>query len=126
MQSSTFTIYDTQAEGKESWLLWAGRHGKQDQRTTARHVRRPHLQRQSQQQPAAPLAEQLAYLLMRHRRATALAGTRLAGGTIRRQLMKITAQITVSVRRVHIRLCSASPARELFAHAHQKLRAATG
>jgi hypothetical protein len=40
--------------------------------------------------------------------------------------MKITAQITVSVRRVHIRLCSASPARELFAHAHQKLRAATG
>jgi len=70
-----------------------------------------------------------AYLLMRHLRATALAGTRLAQatvGTIRLQLMKIAAQVTVSVRRVHVRLCSACPARDLFAHAHGKLRAATG
>ena len=70
-----------------------------------------------------------AYLLMRHLRASALAGTRLATatvGTIRLQLMKIAAQVTVSVRRVHIRLCSACPARDLFAHAHHKLRTAPG
>jgi hypothetical protein len=70
-----------------------------------------------------------AYLLMRHLRATALVGTRLAQatvGTIRLQLMKIAAQVTVSVRRVHVRLCSASPVRDIFAQAHHKLRAASG
>lgn len=70
-----------------------------------------------------------AYMLMRHLRATALAGTALAKatvGTIRLHLMKIAAQVTVSVRRVHVRLCSACPVRDIFAHAHGKLRAATG
>jgi hypothetical protein len=70
-----------------------------------------------------------AYLLMRQLRATALVGTRLERatvGTIRLQLMKIAAQVTVSVRRVQVRLCSASPARDLFAHAHGQLRAASG
>jgi hypothetical protein len=67
-----------------------------------------------------------AYMLMRHLRATALEGTSLAKatvGTIRLQLMKIAAQVSVSVRRVHVRLCSASPMREVFAQAHAKLRA---
>ena len=67
-----------------------------------------------------------AYLLMRQVRAVALSGTRLARatvGTIRLQLMKIAAQVTVSVRRVHVRLCSACPLREVFAHAHGRLRA---
>lgn len=70
-----------------------------------------------------------AYLLMRQLRATALAGTRLAQatvGTIRLHLMKIAAQLTVSVRRVYVRLCSASPMREVFAQAHGKLRGLSG
>ncbi len=67
-----------------------------------------------------------AYLLMRQVRAVALSGTRLARatvGTIRLQLMKIAAQVTVSVRRVQVRLCSACPLRDVFAHAHGRLRA---
>ena len=70
-----------------------------------------------------------AYMLMRQLRATALAGTKLAKatvGTIRLQLMKIAAQVTVSVRRVYVRLCSASPMQAIFAHAHQALRGRTG
>jgi hypothetical protein len=67
-----------------------------------------------------------AYMLMRQLRATALQGTSLAKatvGTIRLRLMKIAAQVSVSVRRVHVRLCSASPMQEVFAQAHAKLRA---
>jgi hypothetical protein len=70
-----------------------------------------------------------AYMLMRHLRATALQGTRLAKatvGTIRLQLMKIAAQVSVSVRRVHVRLCSACPLQDVFAQAHAKLRAQSG
>lgn len=66
-----------------------------------------------------------AYALMRELRASALQGTKLAkatAGTIRLQLMKIAAQVSVSVRRVHVRLCSASPMQEIFAQAHAKLR----
>ena len=66
-----------------------------------------------------------AYLLMRQLRATALAGTSLAKatvGTIRLHLMKIAAQVSVSVRRVHVKLSSASPMREVFAQAHRALR----
>jgi len=67
------------------------------------------------------------YLLMRHLRAGALAGTRLAkasAGTLRLHLLKVAAQVTVSVRRVHVRLCSAFPLREVFAQAHHALRQA--
>lgn len=67
-----------------------------------------------------------AYLLMSRLRSVALAGTRMAQatvGTIRLHLLKIAAQVTVSVRRVHVRLCSACPAREVFAQAHARLRA---
>lgn len=66
-------------------------------------------------------------LLMRHLRAVALAGTRLAkasAGTLRLHLLKVAAQVTVSVRRVHVRLCSAFPLREVFAQAHHALRQA--
>jgi len=61
-------------------------------------------------------------------RSTALAGTRMAAatvGTIRLHLLKVAAQVTVSVRRVDVRLCSAFPAQEIFAQAHANLRAAS-
>lgn len=69
------------------------------------------------------------YLLMRHLRAGALAGTPLAqatAGTLRLHLMKVAAQVTVSVRRVHVRLCSAFPLKEVFAQAQQALRRTAG
>jgi hypothetical protein len=69
-----------------------------------------------------------AYLLMSKLRAVALVGTRMAKatvGTIRLHLMKVAAQVTVSVRRVYVRLSSAFPAQEIFAQAHAKLRAAS-
>lgn len=55
---------------------------------------------------------------MRRLCATALAGTALAKatvGTLRLRLMKIAAPIHVSVRRVHVKLCSASPVKVIFA-----------
>ena len=67
-----------------------------------------------------------AYLLMRQVRSIALSGTRLAHatvGTIRLQLMKIGAQVTVSVRRIQVRLSSACPMKDVFAQAHGRLRA---
>jgi hypothetical protein len=66
-----------------------------------------------------------AYVLLSRLRALALAGTRLArstAGSIRNHLLKIAAQITVSVRRVYIRLASASPAADVFATAQARLR----
>jgi hypothetical protein len=70
-----------------------------------------------------------AYLLMSRLRSVALAGTHMARatvGTIRLHLMKIAAQVTVSVRRIYVRLCSACPQREIFAHAHARLRVQSG
>jgi len=67
-----------------------------------------------------------AYLLLRGLRAHALKGTRLAAatvGTIRLHLLKIGAQVTVSVRRIYVRLSSAFPLAGIFATAHQRLRA---
>src|SRR2546430_15743288 len=58
------------------------------------------------------------YLLLERLRAWGLAGTELAGatvGTLRLRLLKIAAQVTVSVRRVYVRRCSASPLPALFA-----------
>jgi hypothetical protein len=66
-----------------------------------------------------------AYYLVSRLRAVGLKGTRLAKatvGTIRLHLMKIAAQLTVSVRRVYIRLASACPMAEVFAEAHCNLR----
>jgi hypothetical protein len=66
-----------------------------------------------------------AYMLVGRLRAEALQGTRMAKatvGSIRLHLIKIAAQLTVSVRRIHIRLASACPAADVFAEAHRKLR----
>jgi len=74
----------------------------------------------------------LAYLLMERVRTLGLAGTELATatvGSVRLKLLKVAAQVTVSVRRVSVRLSSAYPLRELFRLCHRRLmalRPATG
>lgn len=67
-----------------------------------------------------------ACLLLGRLRAVALRGTCLAQatvGSIRLGLLKIAAQLTVSVRRICVRLCSACPMQDVFALAHARLRA---
>ncbi len=59
-----------------------------------------------------------AYLLTQQLRSQTLGGTDLAQATvqtIRLKLFKVAAEVTVSVRRVYVRLCSACPLRDLFA-----------
>jgi hypothetical protein len=66
----------------------------------------------------------MAYVLMCALRRIALSGTELARATcatIRLELLKIGAQVTVSVRRVRIAMATACPARAIFAHAHARL-----
>ena len=66
-----------------------------------------------------------SYMLVSSLRAYALKGTRLAKatvGSIRLHLMKIAAHITVSVRRIHIRLASSCPTADVFAQAHRNLQ----
>jgi Transposase DDE domain group 1 len=66
----------------------------------------------------------MAYVLMCALRRIALAGTALARATcatIRLRLLKIGAQVTVSVRRVKIALASSCPYQDLFATAHERL-----
>jgi hypothetical protein len=66
----------------------------------------------------------MAYVLMCALRRIALAATELARATcatIRLKLLKIGAQVTISVRRVHIAMTAACPARAIFAHAHARL-----
>jgi hypothetical protein len=56
----------------------------------------------------------------------ALQGTQLAkatAGTIRQRLLKIGAMVTVSTRRVYVRLASAFPLQDLFVQAHRALAA---
>jgi Transposase DDE domain group 1 len=68
-----------------------------------------------------------AYVLMCALRRLALAGTDLAQatcGSIRLKLLKIGAQVAVSVRRVKIALASSFPLQALFALAHARLRRA--
>jgi hypothetical protein len=65
-----------------------------------------------------------AYVLLCALRRIALAGTELARatcGSIRPKLLKIGAQVTVSVRRVKIALASSFPLQEQFARAHMRL-----
>ena len=60
----------------------------------------------------------IAYVLLQTLRRTALAGTELAHaqcGTIRRKLLKIGAQIRVTVRKVWISLAEGYPYAALFA-----------
>ena len=59
----------------------------------------------------------LAYLLMERLRALGLAGTDLASataGSVRLKLLKVAAQIKVSVRRVYVQLSSSYPMQEIF------------
>ena len=63
----------------------------------------------------------LAYLLLERLRSVYLRGSELARatvGTIRVKLLKLAAQVKVSVRRVHVQLCSSHPLQELFRHCH--------
>jgi len=65
-----------------------------------------------------------ALLLFERLRTLALQGTQLANataGTIRQRLLKIGALVTVSTRRVYIRLASAFPLQKVFAQAHRAL-----
>jgi len=66
-----------------------------------------------------------AYVLMTALRRLALRHTELetaSPGTIRLKLLKIGAQVTVSVRRVKLALASAFPRKDIFALAHCRLR----
>jgi hypothetical protein len=66
-----------------------------------------------------------AYLLMERLRTLGLAGTELAkatAGTVRIKLLKVAAQVTVSVRRIYAQLSSAYPLQELFRLCHFRLR----
>jgi hypothetical protein len=69
-----------------------------------------------------------AYMLLERLRAWGCHGTELAratAGSIRLKLLKVAAQVTVSVRRVYIQLSSAFPAQELFRLCHARLMLAT-
>ena len=65
-----------------------------------------------------------AYLLMERVRALGLWGTELAQatmGSVRLKLLKVAAQVTVSVRRVYVQLSSAYPMQELFRRCQGRL-----
>jgi len=67
-----------------------------------------------------------AYFLLDRTRALALQGTDMAtatAGTIRLKLLKIAAHVTVSCRRIYVRLASAFPLRNVFIKAYQRLMA---
>jgi hypothetical protein len=68
----------------------------------------------------------LAYLLLERLRALGLAGTELARatvGSVRLKVLKVAAQVHVSVRRVYVQLSSAYPQQELFRLGHRRLMA---
>jgi len=65
-----------------------------------------------------------AYLLLERLRTQGLTGTELeraTAGSLRLQLLKIAAQVRVSVRRVYVQMSSAFPLREVFALCHRRL-----
>ncbi len=67
----------------------------------------------------------LAYLLLERLRSLGLAGTELAratAGSVRLKLLKVAAQVRVSVRRVYVQLSSAYPLQPLFRLCHRRLR----
>jgi len=64
------------------------------------------------------------YLLLERVRTLGLAGTDLARatvGSVRLKLLKVAAQVRVSVRRVYVQLSSAYPFQELFRLCHRRL-----
>jgi DDE family transposase len=68
----------------------------------------------------------LAYLLMERLRALGLAGTDLAratAGSVRLKLLKVAAQVRVSVRRVYVQLNTAYPWQEMFRLCQRRLQA---
>jgi hypothetical protein len=69
----------------------------------------------------------MAYVLLQALRRLGLRGTALAHAqchTIRLKLLKIGAQIRVTVRKVWVSLASGSPYADLFAHAYRNLQSA--
>ena len=65
-----------------------------------------------------------AYLLVERLRAIGCRGTELAratAGTIRLRLLKVAAQVSVSVRRVYVQLSSAYPLSDLFRLCHRRV-----
>jgi len=71
----------------------------------------------------------LAYLLLERVRAVGLAGTDLAQatvGSVRLKLLKVAAEVTVSVRRVYVQLSRAYPMQALFRLCHRRLLALGG
>jgi hypothetical protein len=67
----------------------------------------------------------VAYVLVNEMRRLGLAGTEMEHaqcGTIRLKLLKIGAQVQVTVRRVVVRLASSYPFQELFLAIYRKLR----
>jgi len=68
----------------------------------------------------------LAYLLLERVRTLGLAGTELAqatAGSVRLKLLKVAAQVRVSVRRVYVQLSSAYPLQALFRLCQRRLMA---
>jgi hypothetical protein len=68
----------------------------------------------------------LAYLLLERLRTVGLAGTELARatvGSIRLKLLKVAAQVRVSVRRVYVQLSTAYPWQALFRLCQRRLQA---
>ena len=67
-----------------------------------------------------------AYLLLERLRTQALRGTdleRATAGSLRLRLLKVAAQVRVSVRRVYVQLSSAYPLQQLFRLCHRRLAA---
>jgi hypothetical protein len=67
-----------------------------------------------------------AYLLLERLRTRGLAATELeraTAGSVRLKLLKIAAQVRVSVRRVYVQLSSAYPLQEVFRLCHRRLMA---
>jgi hypothetical protein len=67
-----------------------------------------------------------AYLLLERMRTQGLSGTELAratAGSLRLKLLKVAAQVRVSVRRVYVQMSSAYPLQGLFRLCHQRLMA---
>ena len=66
----------------------------------------------------------LAYLLLERLRTLGLAGTAWKNatlGTLRLRMLKVAAAVEVSVRRVHVALCTAFPLKEVFRKASCRL-----
>lgn len=65
-----------------------------------------------------------AYLLLERLRTQGLSGTELeraTAGSLRLKLLKIAAQVRVSVRRVYVQMSSAFPLQDIFALCHRRL-----